>query len=156
MPQFILKRLDSCRPIFRNQKILTVPSIYIMQCAIYVYKNKTDFIRNDQVHPYPTRNRTNFVTPKHSTSSYEKSPYISCVKVYNQLPTMIKEALTFTTLEINSKYSSLTTPSTHTRNIWILTLNLNIYLHPYFLISAFVLQCVICNLLFFRDICCNH
>lgn len=94
---FGLKRLDSCRPIFRNQRILTVPSIYIMKCAIYVYKNKTDFIRNDQMHPYPTRNRTNLVTPKHSTSAYEKSPYFSCVKVYNQLPTTIKEAPTLTT-----------------------------------------------------------
>lgn len=87
-----LKPLESCRPIFKGNRILTLTSIYILKCSMHAYRNKDSFQRNCDTHAYPTRNKNDFVIPKHTTALYEKSPYYVCVKIFNKLPNTLKEA----------------------------------------------------------------
>ena len=87
-----LKPLESCRPIFKGHRILTLTSIYILKCSMHAYRNKDIFQRNCDTHAYPTRNQNDFVIPKHTTALYEKSPYYVCVKIFNKLPNTLKEA----------------------------------------------------------------
>ena len=88
---FDLKRTQSCRNIFKENKILTLASIYIMKCPLYVFKNKDKFKQNLENHQYNTRHRTDIMVPRHSTALYEKSPYYACMKIFNKLPTEIKK-----------------------------------------------------------------
>lgn len=89
---FNLKNRESCRPVFKKEKILTLTSIYILRCATFVYKNFRSFIKNGESHVYPTRGADKICIPKHKTALYEKSPYYSCVKIYNNLPKAVTES----------------------------------------------------------------
>ncbi|PSN50310.1 hypothetical protein C0J52_10132 [Blattella germanica] len=41
---------DHCKPIFISDKILTLPSIYILQCLLHIKKNSTDFtLKGNQI-----------------------------------------------------------------------------------------------------------
>lgn len=92
---FGLKPLESCRGVFKQNQILTVTSIYICKCAIYVYRNQTKFRKNGESHQYPTRNAAALNIPKHRTSHYETSPHYACIKIYNNLPETVKHANSF-------------------------------------------------------------
>jgi hypothetical protein len=41
---------DDCRDIFKTFKILTVPCIYILQCVLYMYKNKNNYCSLNHSH----------------------------------------------------------------------------------------------------------
>ncbi|PSN49442.1 hypothetical protein C0J52_06604 [Blattella germanica] len=79
---FKLKTRDSCKPLFKKHIILPVPSIIILESAMFVYKNKHLFKLNSDFHSYETRNRKNIVIAKHHTHLYEMSPYNSCSKIF--------------------------------------------------------------------------
>lgn len=88
---FKLKSTNSCKPLFKEHKILTVPCIIILECALFVHKNKQLFKKNCDFHSYDTRHRRNIAINKHNTLLYEKSPYYFCSKIYNHLPSEIVE-----------------------------------------------------------------
>lgn len=88
---FGLKHLETCRPAFKNNSILTLPSIFILKCATFVHNNKNLFRLNSDNHVYPTRHSSLLNIPIHNTTLYEKSPYYSCVKIYNKLPDSLKK-----------------------------------------------------------------
>lgn len=88
---FDLKRIESCRNTFKKYKILTLYSIFIYKCALFVYNHKNNFKTNKDTNiHYSTRGASNLSTPAHNTKKYEKSPYYSCLKVFNNLPATIK------------------------------------------------------------------
>jgi hypothetical protein len=41
---------DDCKDIFKTFKILTVPCIYILQCVLYMYKNKDNYCTLNHSH----------------------------------------------------------------------------------------------------------
>lgn len=88
---FGMKYLDTCRCTFKTNRILTVASIFILKCATFVHNNKNLFQLNSENHAYPTRHSCQLSIPRHKTTMYEKSPYYSCVKIYNKLPDNLKD-----------------------------------------------------------------
>ena len=39
----------SCRELFKKYNLMTVPSLYVFECCMYVHKNKTKFVKNSEV-----------------------------------------------------------------------------------------------------------
>ena len=80
----------SCVTLFTNLGVLTMPSIYIYECAMFVKKNPMLFKRNCDTHSYPTRNSNMLCVFQHSKSCFEKSPVYRLVHIFNKLPNNIK------------------------------------------------------------------
>lgn len=84
---FNLGYRQSCRGVFRENKILTVTAVYIFEILMFMYKNFTLFhksvsLRND-------RNK-HLIVPRHRLTIFEKGCFYSCIKIYNSLPLEIK------------------------------------------------------------------
>lgn len=88
---FGIKVPTSCKDYFINNNLLTLASIYILKCSVYVFKYKKKFKQLSHHHSYATRHGTNLLYPRHTTTRYEKSPYYSCVRIFNHLPSYIRE-----------------------------------------------------------------
>lgn len=89
------RRLDSCRPVFKQLNILTVISLYIFSCVVYVKSHRWNFIcRNDVslMSGYNFRYRNDLVTPVRHLTVVGKGPYPTCVRLYNKLPNYVKES----------------------------------------------------------------
>ena len=84
------KQQDSCKPLFKSLNILTLTSIYILECALFVKKNNDKFIKNKTFRQYVTRNNDGLEIITHRTSLFETSPYYSCVKIFNRISNNIK------------------------------------------------------------------
>ena len=81
-----VKSSVSCKDFFIQNKILTVPSIYILEVIMYVKEQNT--LRSTKPHDHNTRHN-NFAT-QHRLTLFEKKPsYIGC-KYYEKIPKEIK------------------------------------------------------------------
>ena len=87
---FSLQPLETCRGVFREKKILTVPSIFILKCIMHVHKNKNDFVTLNNNHFHNTRHGNTLSIPSHKTTSFKHSPLHKCITIYNKLPNHIK------------------------------------------------------------------
>lgn len=83
---FNLKPLDTCRPLFRERRILTVACIFIFKCVIFVKNNVQMFEKLGDRNSYNTRFKSILSVPIHKTSFFEESPHYSCLSIYNRLP----------------------------------------------------------------------
>ena len=81
----------SCRGLFKELGMLPLCSQYILSLALFVVKNKDDFIINSDIHPYNTRSNTNLHPSLARLTKYQKGAYFSGIKVYNCLPIRIKQ-----------------------------------------------------------------
>jgi len=79
----------SCRPLFKDLKILTLPCQFIRECLLYA-KNNYHVLRQDY-HCYSTRIADHIALPQYRlTKSLNSFKYISA-KLFNHLPNSIKE-----------------------------------------------------------------
>jgi hypothetical protein len=86
-----VNRLTSCNDLFFDMEVLTAPAIYILECAMFVKKNPSLFVRNEDVHSHDTRSRGDLRCIQHSKALLEKSPKYRMVHIYNSLPSSLKE-----------------------------------------------------------------
>lgn len=86
-----VSRRTSCRRYFRELKILPLACLYIMEIVMLVKSNPDKFLRNNHNHHYDTKGQNTLLTPAHSLSLYEKSPYYMGIKLYNKLPDHLKQ-----------------------------------------------------------------
>lgn len=84
-----IKPLETCRGKFKNNKLLTLCSIYIQECLLYFFKNKQLFSDNEPQHNHNTRN-FNYNYPIHRLTMTEKNAHYNCIKFYNKLPQSIQ------------------------------------------------------------------
>ena len=87
---------DPCRKLFIELKILTFLSLYIYQLIMFVNKNSELYITNDSIHNYNTRLKKNLHQPVTNLTQYQNGVLCKGTKMYNSLPTYIKEASTNT------------------------------------------------------------
>lgn len=85
---------ESCRPIFKDHNILTVPAIYIYKTIYYVRRNVT-LHAVGELHNYSTRHGNHIRTEQHRTSMYKKNPTYAGMYLYNYLPGYIKQESEF-------------------------------------------------------------
>jgi len=81
----------SCQQLFKELNILPVQSQYICSILLFVTKNKDQYLFNSQVHKINTRQTSNLYLPTANLATYQKGFYYSGIKIYNHLPTAIKD-----------------------------------------------------------------
>uniref|UniRef100_A0A1B6FDF1 Reverse transcriptase domain-containing protein n=1 Tax=Cuerna arida TaxID=1464854 RepID=A0A1B6FDF1_9HEMI len=84
------KKRHSCEELFKELKILTVPSLYIYKCLIYIKLNCNKLFNEQHHHRYTTRNKNNLLFPIHRLALTEHTPQYMGMKFYNKLPQGIK------------------------------------------------------------------
>ena len=80
-----------CRQLFKDLNILPIQSQYIYSILLYVTTKKDQFLSNSQVHKVSTRQTSDLFVPTANLTVYEKGVFYSGVKIYNHLPTAIKD-----------------------------------------------------------------
>lgn len=86
---FNLNPMDSCKSIFVENKILTLPCIYIFKCLLYAKENEFKWMKLSDYHGYETRNSQTLLFPRHKTYRFECSPMYQSIRMFNHLsPTM--------------------------------------------------------------------
>jgi hypothetical protein len=63
----------------------------IFSIILFVIKNKAQFLFNSQVHKINTRQTSNLYLPSANLAIHHKGVYYSVTKIYNHLPTAIKD-----------------------------------------------------------------
>lgn len=89
----ILAQIDnteSCKPYFKEFKLLTLPSIYILDICTFVYKNINTFKKIEDSHNINTRNKNKLCLPQSRIKMLNESPYYMAIKLFNKLPIGIK------------------------------------------------------------------
>ena len=84
-------RYDTCRPLFKQLRILPLPSQYIFSILIFVVTNKKLFQLNSQVHNIHTRYNDNLHLLSTGLTLVQKGVAYSGCKIYNHLPSQIKK-----------------------------------------------------------------
>ena len=86
----------SCRGLFKRLNILTLPCLYIYEILCFVRKKTTYFPNeNTEDYCYDTRRKHDFKTSKHRSTLFENSCKYNCQKMYNHLPSDIKNTPQF-------------------------------------------------------------
>lgn len=76
----------TCRNTFKDEKIFTVVSLYILKVLVYIHANKDKFTVNSDVHRYNTRNEKSIHLKKILHLNYKKSPHYAGCFIFNKLP----------------------------------------------------------------------
>jgi hypothetical protein len=86
-----LKKRDSCRESFKKMKLLPLCSQYVFSVMLCVVNNRHLFPKNSEIRNIDTRQNNNLHPPITSLTRVLKGAYCSGIKIYNHLPTTIKE-----------------------------------------------------------------
>ena len=71
--------------------ILPLQSQYIYSLMSFVSTNRELFVNNADIHNFPTRSHKDLHLPIAHLSVFQKGVYFSGIKIYNNLPTGIKQ-----------------------------------------------------------------
>jgi hypothetical protein len=82
---------DSRRTFFKTLKILPLASQYMLSLALFMVTNKTLFRQNFEIRNFNTSNNSNFFEVTTHLMMFQKSPAYAGIKIYNHLPTYIKD-----------------------------------------------------------------
>lgn len=86
-------RLDSCKPFFKELRIMTLPCVYIYRVVMFVRAGAAgsdSFSKNFKLHKYSTRQQGNFHVSSANTSICKAGLFHSGVSIYNNLPSFLK------------------------------------------------------------------
>jgi hypothetical protein len=86
-----IRDIDSCREHFKKLRILPLQSQYILSLSLVVINNINHFKANSEIHDSNTRTKCNLNQPLPYLSTYQKGTYCFGIKVFNNLPTQIKD-----------------------------------------------------------------
>lgn len=82
--------LESCRPLFHEYGILTVPCLYIRELLVFTFKRKHTLSLVGMEHNYNTRTNV-YMLPHPRLELYRKSPFYLGIQLYNLLPQTFRE-----------------------------------------------------------------
>jgi hypothetical protein len=71
-------------------------SQYIFSILLFVIKNRNLFITNCDNHNIQTRQSDNFHLPSSSLTLYQNGAYFNGIKIFNKLPSELKQVMNFT------------------------------------------------------------
>jgi len=83
---------DSCKEYFKKLKILPLQSQYLSLLS-FVARNTDYFSFSTEIHSFNTKNKCNLHLPSSKLTIFQKGPYYSGIKAFNNLPTNIKSLL---------------------------------------------------------------
>lgn len=79
-----------CEGKFVELSILTLPSMYILECLIYIRRNLASYNRNNSYHQYETRQNNNLVIEHHRVARSRCGYNHHGVRYYNVLPEVVR------------------------------------------------------------------
>ena len=82
---------ESCRGLFKDLKILPFSSQYILSLLLFVVLNRGYFAPNSVYHNFNTRQKNDLHLPHVSLTIYQRGVFYSGIKVFNALPSPIKD-----------------------------------------------------------------
>jgi hypothetical protein len=82
---------DSCRALFKALDILPLQSQYIYSISVFIVMNRDLFISNHDIHNIRTRQIHHLHMPSSKLLLFQKGVYYSGSKIFNHLPSFIKE-----------------------------------------------------------------
>lgn len=82
--------LDHCRPLFVQNEILTVHSLYILQCVVAIKERDTLLTSVVDIHDHNTRSNCNLFLPRVRLEKTLRSFPVSGIRFFNQLPVGIR------------------------------------------------------------------
>lgn len=84
---FRLKSDESCKPYFIKYKILSVPSLYIVECAVFVRSNLDKFkcIKRERL-------KDKLCSVPSRTALFSKSVFCNGPKIFNKIPATIRNS----------------------------------------------------------------
>lgn len=78
---------EPCKPLFKNLKLTTLPSMYVLEAAYFVKTNPNLFVKASEIFPRGTRDKNRIVLPYiPRTTLYSNNSYAMCRKIYNKVP----------------------------------------------------------------------
>lgn len=86
---FGLGQMVSCRPLFRQHRVLTVYAQVILEALVLVHKLSPSLPRHNDVHQYNTRHNDNIIVSR--AKLMDRSFLCQGIKIYNKLPQTSKE-----------------------------------------------------------------
>lgn len=83
---------ESVRNTFREKRLLTLPSLYILEMCKFVRNQMSLFpkISDTRIRQAPLRRFDALQLPRINSMMFEKSTYVSAIRVYNRLPIELK------------------------------------------------------------------
>ena len=81
---------DSCRQLFKQWQILSLPSQYNFLLLVFVNKNSSLFLSSSELHDLNTCFNNNLHLPSTNLTLVQKGVLYSGSKIYNHLPSNIK------------------------------------------------------------------
>jgi hypothetical protein len=90
-----LKLGESCRLHFKEFRILTVISLYVLEVLCYMKKYRGSTLKNSEIHEYNTRRKTDRHIKSCRTSLFQKSVTNIGIKLFNHLPSDLKQLQDF-------------------------------------------------------------
>lgn len=84
---FHMRKMDSCKKVFKEYGILTVPAIYIYESLCFVRDNYVEFLsKYEQDHSYNTRGYSNLRIPSATTATFHRNVEVQLIRMFNKLP----------------------------------------------------------------------
>lgn len=82
---------ESCKPLFKELKILPLTCMYIMEICLFVKSNPILFKLQSDISNRPTRYEHKLSLPWYRLQYCRRNVFCMCVIIYNKLPTTFKE-----------------------------------------------------------------
>lgn len=87
---FIMKPRDSCKPVFKEKRLMTVTNLYIFESLKFMIQNKKLFDSNIRAHTYNTRLKTDQKPNFTKYTFIQRNVYYSILKIWNHVPNIIR------------------------------------------------------------------
>lgn len=85
----------SCKNLFKDLNILTVYSVYILACVMFVHKNYSKLPKCKNINHYATRQANDLYIPSCRLELTSRGSYILPLKLYNHLPPSVQSETDF-------------------------------------------------------------
>ena len=102
------KKCESCKPLFRELQILTLASMYILEVLCFTKKYQGYIWQNMDIHNHNTRRKLDLHIHHCNTVLYQRSVTNMGIKLFNKLPTQIRQLPSYKIFKREVKKSSLT------------------------------------------------
>jgi hypothetical protein len=81
-----IRNRDSCREYFKRLKILPLQSQHLLSLLLFVTDNGDYFRLNSEIHSFNNKNKLNLHPSPSKLTVFQKGPYYSGIKAFNNLP----------------------------------------------------------------------
>lgn len=92
---FKLKPTESCRQVFKDNKILTLYSLHVMRSILLFRGQATEFKQNSEIHSHNTRSRQDIHLYRNKLVRSDSDPFRRGAFYFNKLPSHIKGMQSF-------------------------------------------------------------